>query len=384
MKYLKYITLGLLSTILFLTPSCSDDFLETTSTESAPSVVISGSVGGLYSALNGIHRKMVSQDLGIQGMGGEPGFMFSRDAHGDDMTWATNTWLQSHLNWSINKNNTSSYNVGIWRTYYQFILNANMILEALEKVSKTSSAEIIKADNIKGECLAIRAWSHFMLVQYYAKAYVAGSGNTQLGVPYRLNSGIESIARNTVEDVYAKINADLDMAQPLLVGYNGGVTHYTEKVVWGLKARVALTQQDYPKAADCASKAITLALAGGNKIMQTTELMNGFANITTATKDALYAAKTLDDQTVYFYSFYAYMSWNFNASAIRQGPKCINQATYDKMSATDLRRAWWDAAGTATVPATSYGKAKYQNRKFTARSTADPGETQRHGRDCVQ
>ncbi len=371
MKYLKYITLGLLSMFLVLTSGCSEDFLETTSTESISSLSISGSVDGLYVALNGIHRKMVSQDLGIQGMGGEPGFMFSRDAHGDDMTWATNTWLQTHLNWSINKNNSSSYNAGIWRTYYQFILNANMILEALEKVDKSSAADATKANYIKGECLAIRAWSHFQLVQYYAKAYIKGSENTQLGVPYRESSGVENMARNTVEEVYAKINADLDAAITLLAGYSAKVTHYTEKVVWGLKARVALTQQDYLNAGNYAERAITLATAEGLKLMQKTELTNGFANITTVTKDAMYAAVTQNDQTVYFYSFYAYMSWNFNATAIRQGVKCINKSTYDKMSTTDIRRAWWDPAGTATVPGSTYTKAKYQNRKFTARATSD-------------
>lgn len=372
MKYIKYLTLGLLSTFMLFTSGCSEDFLDTTSTESISSQSISNTVDGLYIALNGIHRKMVSQDLSIQAMGGEPGFMFSRDAHADDMTWTTNSWLQTHLNWAINKNNTSAYNVGIWRTYYQFVLNANMILEALQKVDLSNANNALKAKYIKGECLAIRAWAHFQLVQYYAKAYVAGTNNTQLGVPYKESSSVENVARNTVEEVYTKINADLDEASTLLAGYVAkGSNHYTEKVVWGLKARVALTQQNYQKAGDCAAQAITLSLAEGLKIMQKGELMNGFANITTTTKEAMYTAMTQADQTVYFYSYYAYMSWNFNATAIRQGVKCISQTTYDKMSATDLRRAWWDPAGTAAVPATSYAKAKYQNRKFTARSTAD-------------
>mgnify|MGYP007079155914 CR=1 FL=1 len=38
---------------------------------------------------------------------------------------------------------------------------------------------------------------------------------------------------------------------------------------------------------------------------------------------------------------------------------------------TDLRRAWWDPTGEASVPSSSYAKNAYQNRKFTARSTAD-------------
>lgn len=371
MKYIKYIKVVVLSSIVALTTACSDDFLSTNPTDQISSVTVSNTVDGLYLALNGIHRKMVSQDLGIQAMGGEPGFMYCRDAHADDITWVTNSWVQTHLNWSINKNNTSAYNAGIWRTYYQYILNANMILEALAKVDKSSAADAKKANYIQGECLAIRAWAHFQLVQYYAKAYVAGSVNSQLGVPYREKSEAVAMARNTVEEVYAKINADLDQAATLLAGYTAGLSHYTEKVVWGLKARVALTQQNYANAGDYAEKAIQLATAGGLKLMQKTELSNGFYSITTATKDAMYATIPLSDQTVYFYSFYAYMSWNFNSTAIRQGVKCINQATYDKMSATDLRRAWWDPTGTATVPATNYAKAKYQNRKFTSRTTAD-------------
>ena len=372
MKYLKYLTLGLLSSIIISTTSCSDEFLETTSSESVSSLSISNTVSGLYIALNGIHRKMISQDLEIQSMGGEPGFMYTRDAHGDDLTWSTNTWVQSHLNWQINKNSVSSYNAGIWRTYYQFILNANMILESLEKVDKSNAADATLANYVKGECLSIRSWSHFQLVQYFAKAYVAGTTNSQLGIPYRSSSSTENMARNTVEDVYSKINADLNDATTLLEGYSAkGVNHISEAVAWGYKARVALTQQNYEKAGEYAAKAITLATAKGLKIMQKAELMNGFSSITTTTKDAMYAAMTQSDQTIYFYSFYAYMSWNFNASAIRQGVKCISQSTYNKMSTTDLRRAWWDAAGTATVPATSYIKAKFQNRKFTARATSD-------------
>ena len=44
---------------------------------------------------------------------------------------------------------------------------------------------------------------------------------------------------------------------------------------------------------------------------------------------------------------------------------------YETMAETDLRRAWWDPTGEASVPSSSYAKNAYQNRKFTARSTAD-------------
>lgn len=372
MKYIKYIALGLLVSTAISHTSCSSDYLDTVPTQSVASGTINNTVDALYIALNGIHRKMVSQDLEIQAMGGEPGFMMSRDAHADDMVWSTNSWLQSHQTWSINKNASNTYSAGPWRSYYQFILNANMILEALEKVAKENVEQEEFANQIKGECLCIRAWAHFNLVQYYAKAYVAGATNSQLGVPYRESPELVNMARNTVEEVYTKINKDLDDAVTLLKGYEAkDINHYTEKVAWGLKARVALTQQNYAKAGEYAAEAIKVAESEGFRMMSKDEINNGFSDITTKTKDALYATMTQDDQTVYFYSFYAYMSWNFNATAIRQGVKCINQATYDKMSPTDLRRAWWDPTGKASVPASSYTKAPYQNRKFTARSDAN-------------
>ncbi len=375
MKHIKNITLGILTLAMLSATSCSGDYLDTTPTESVSSTTMATSLDNLYLALNGIHRKMVSQDLEIQAMGGEPGFMLSREALGDDFTWSTNTWLQaSHLAWGANTNASSVYNAGVWKTYYQFILNANLILENLETLEASkefSDSEQELYNHIKGECLCIRAWSHFQLVQYYAKSYVTGTTNTQLGVPYRLSSATVNMARNTVEEVYTNINTDLDEAITLLADYDANLNHYTEKVAYGLKARVALTQQNYSVAAANAVEAINVAELEGLNIMTADQLTSGFADITTDTEDAMYAAMTQDDQTVYFYSFYAYMSWNFNASAIRTGVKCISQSTYDLMSSTDLRRQWWDPTGTATVPSTSYTKRAYQNRKFTARSTAD-------------
>lgn len=372
----KHIAAGLLLSGSLVGTSCSSDYMDTIPTENVSFTTVSTSLDNLYLALNGIHRKMVSQDLGNQGLGGEPGFIIGREALADDLTWDTQTWHQGFLNWSYPTNATSSYNSGEWETYYKFILNANNILKALNDnfsdESKLTDSEKALANHIKGECLAIRALSHFNLVQYYAKPYRNGQDNSQPGVPYRTSPEIEPMARNTVEEVYTKIHGDLDEALNLLADYEpNDKNHYSLASVYGLKARALLTQQKYADAATAAVNSINEAEKDGCKIMSQSELMNGFANITSATKEAMYAAMTQNDQTVYFYSFYAYMSWNFNSSSIRTGIKCISQSTYDLMSPTDLRRQWWDPTGKAEVPATSYNQRVYQNRKFTARSTAD-------------
>ena len=377
-KSFKHLALGLIVAGSFMQSGCSSDYMDTIPSEQASTETVYSSLDNLYMALNGIHARMVSNDLGNQGLGGEPGFIIAREALADDMTWDTQTWHQGYLNWSYNTNPTSSYNSGIWETYYKFILNANLILEQLDKNYADSTEDLAKY--IKGECLTIRAWAHFQLVQIYANPYRNGQENNQLGVPYRTSSEVTAMARNTVEDVYNKINADLDEAITLLEGYKpDDVNHHSQSTALGMKARVTLTQQKYAEAAEVAAKAIEVAEKSGFQMMTKDQLADltqntvkcGFSDITSDTKDAMYADMTQDDQTIYFYSFYAYMSWNFNSSSIRTGIKCINQATYDMMSPTDLRRLWWDPTGKAHVPGKSYHQRVYQNRKFTARSTAD-------------
>ena len=369
MRYNKISTIVLAAAMALGLSSCSGDYLDTVPSNKVSEGSINASLENLYIALNGIHKEMVSQESGYQCLGGEPGFMFCRDMEADDITWITNTWCKAaYLGWSCNMNESSAYNFKYWTIYYQWILNANKIIAGVEEAPMTDAALY---NQVKGEALCIRAWAHFNLVQLYAKRYAAGGNNTQDGIPYRLTAATEEQARNSVEEVYQLINTDLDEACKLLVGINPGYHHYSEMVAWGLKARVAMAKQDYTNAATYAAKAIQLAEANGGALMQGDQLMCGFSDICSDTKEAMYAARTPDDKTVYFYSFYAYMSWNFNATAIRQGVKCINADTYDTMSETDLRRAWFDPTGEMDVPAKTYVKQPYQNRKFTARSSAD-------------
>ena len=107
------------------------------------------------------------------------------------------------------------------------------------------------------------------------------------------------MARNTVEEVYTKIHGDLDEALNLLADYEpNDKNHYSLASVYGLKARALLTQQKYADAATAAVNSINEAEKDGCKIMSQSELMNGFANITSATKEAMYAAMTQNDHVL--------------------------------------------------------------------------------------
>ena len=283
----------------------------------------------------------------------------------------------AYLGWQCNINNENGYNSVFWRLYYQWIENVNNLLEKLEKLNITELATSCKKlyEQIKGEALVMRSFCHFQLVQTYANRYEPNGSNTHLGLPYRdLEHKSGALARSTVEETYALINKDLDEGITLLEDKNiKELDHYSAKSAYAIRARVAMAMHQYDKAAVYAAKSIELAEAEGGMLMDASNLMNGFADITTKTNEALYAAMTKDDQTIYFYSFYAYMSWNFSSTAIRQGVKGINADTYDLMSETDLRRQWWDPTGKAEVPLSSFeaGTIPYQNRKFTARDVSN-------------
>ena len=369
MKRFKYTILALC--VAGLT-ACSDTFMETNPTDQIGETTVASSLENLYIALNGTHRAMVKQYLSSQGCGGEPSWDIDRDVLGEDLVHPTagNTRFLKTLQWVDHRDSKSTLTKFGFFFYYKLILNSNLLLNNVDEVDRTDENLY---SGVKGEALCFRAFGHFQLVQLYAERYKAGGGNTQLGIPYRKTPETGEIARNTVEECYQYINEDLDAAIELLKNYEAKeVTHFSLKVAYGLKARVLLAQQNYAEAAKYADLAIQTAEKEGHKLMNgKEELMGGFASMLTENKEAIWAANTQDDQTIYFYSYYAYMSWNFNSSAIRQGVKCINVDAYETMSETDLRRAWWDPTGEASVPSSSYAKNAYQNRKFTARSTAD-------------
>ena len=131
MRSIKNITLGLATVGVMFLSGCAGDYLDTIPSTSVSETTINTSLDNLYIALNGIHKEMVSQESGYQCLGGEPGFMMSRDAEADDMNWQTNTWMKAaYLGWQCNMNETNGYNYKFWQIYYQWILGNNQLMFA--------------------------------------------------------------------------------------------------------------------------------------------------------------------------------------------------------------------------------------------------------------
>lgn len=342
--------------------ACKSDFLDTSPTDQIGQKIVLNSLDNLYKALNGIHRVMIAQ-YSKRPCGGEPTMSLYKDTMGDDLVLTNNSSsFADALGWIEHRDPSSGLCLFGFEMYYKFILNANQLLENVDIVPNTDP---VLHDGIKGEALCFRAWSHFQLVQLYGIRYRAGVENSQLGVPYRKASSTEAMARNTVEECYAYIHEDLDEAISLLENYKAAaVTHFSLKVAYGIKARVFLTQQNYKDAAEYADLAIQTAEKEGFKLMEGDQLLCGFYNLLTEAKETIWGAHPLEDQSIWWWSYYAFMGWDIdNEREVR----CINSNLYETLSETDIRRSWWDPTGEAERPSWVMVSAPYQHRKFKAK-----------------
>ncbi|HEX7847608.1 MAG TPA: RagB/SusD family nutrient uptake outer membrane protein [Chitinophagaceae bacterium] len=343
---------------------CKKNYLERNPPDTLNNSLIFSNTKNAYAAINGMHRMMYVQWYGTQSLGGYSGNMIFMDVLGEDfvMTNQANGWFVSEYRWLGQRNDASTLNLFSYGFYYTFIANANAIIDNID------AAEGPEADkkNIKGQALAYRAWAYFQMVQLFGERFVAGAANDGMGMSLVLHTQTGAIPRNTVAETYVQINADLDAAITLLDGLTRPAkSHLNVNVARGLKARVALTQQNWAVAAQMA-----IAARNGYSLMSNTQYMSGFTD--TNNPEWIWGIDHRDDQPTYFYSFYAYLG-SFSSTNTRGNPKAILSTLYDKITATDIRKQLWDPTGTNTsFPLVASGtRYPYMTRKFQLANPAN-------------
>lgn len=364
----KYILLFAGVMVLGLS-SCKKDYLNTNPTDAVDNSVVFTTTASTDVALNGIYRYLFRKTAEIssnqQNKPGVGGIMLIQDFMGDDLHISSSNWFSSEASYNTTRNETNQILVYGYRTYYRIIANANLIIENVDGVSGPDADK----KRIKAEALTLRAYAHFGLVQLFAKRYnAAAKPNAQPGVPLMLSSKDTNKPRATVEDVYAAINKDLDDAIALNTPGVYNKSHVSIWVTKGMKARVALTMQDYPNAIKYAKDVVD---NGGFTLMTPAEYQTGFNNA--GLGEYMWASMPSVDQDDAFGSFYAQIAYNANTSFMRGNPKRINAALYNQISATDVRKKMWEPAPTATnfpLPSTSFARQPYMSRKFSVKLTA--------------
>ena len=356
-KYkLLFVTLIYLS---ITSNGCEKDYLNTTQTGSVDAGSAYATTKNAKAAINGIYRGFIVRYRGSQGYFGYPSLMLINDILAEDLVFsnASNGWHFNEHRWLTHRSDVGNLSIMPYEMYYRLIGNANVAIANIDNAVGTPAEK----NQIKGEALAIRAFSYFNLVQYYGKRYDASKKpNSTLGVSLVLEPTKEGIARSSVEDCYAQINKDLDEAGKLLTSARAAKSHFNKNVVRGIQARVALVQQNWSAAAAFATE----ARVGGGALMSIAQYQDGFAEINNP--EWMWGFDHLEDQSTYFGAFHSYISSNFNSSVNRQTPKTINKLIYDRIPTTDVRSKMWVKAPTAANSLTAPGgvRAPYMVQKF--------------------
>lgn len=181
--------------------------------------------------------------------------------------WIGSSWDSGRCNEMYNNNYNPNQTSGVWSAAYYVISAVNNVMDNLEG-KETPDVTAQDLNNLKAECLFLRALSHFDLVRTFAQPYCydkdgADGKGSHLGVPVVLKTDpAAKPARNTVKEVYEQIVADLLEAEKIIdpAYARAGVTDKTAVVtlpaIQALLSRVYLYSENWQGAADYANKVI--------------------------------------------------------------------------------------------------------------------------------
>ncbi len=233
----------------------------------------------------------------------------------------------------------------IWLNGYQIINQANLVVDYVDLVDEDRQA------TVEGEAKFLRALTYFDLVRLFGQQYETGEQNTQLGVPLTLNgiidySGDLEIPRNTVEEVYTQVVADLTDAYELLPPSNG---IFADKyAAQALLARVYLQMGNYEGARDAAHDVIENS---GHSLTST--YAAAFNNDVDSSEDVFAFQVTSQDGENDLIIHYA-----DQAAGGRGGDITINPAFIERFDANDDRGDYFYASAQSGATLTG----KYTNQ----------------------
>ncbi len=336
----KYLYILSASAVLTLGTAC-DSLMDTAPTASLGSEQIFSSASSAMTAVNGIYRAMYCAEWGPaweHENGGLMAYNLASNLMSEDMiqTAMGSGWFYYDYAHGIGSDWTLSQGrqAQCWNFFYTLISNANAVI-AQEK-NLTDDEDMAKY--VVGQAYALRAYCYLWLVQNYQQC-----DPTLPGVPvYTEPTTIESKGhgRGTVQDVYDRINEDLDDAIARLSTSSIQQlhsSHIDQYVAQGLKARALMVQKKYAEAELAAVEAMKSPLVQIVPFNQTAKV-NDVSN-----DNVMWGLAIQTDQSISNAGIYAHIDADSGTTYSEGAQFLISAWLYDSMSETDARRAWWTA-----------------------------------------
>ena len=348
--------------ILFLSvTSCKKDFLDT---QPSGNTITSSQVSRLAAASPAALQKL--EDASVKGIYafmrqsatyttshddfGQKAVDFGLDLMTEDMIMATDSWFIYDY---IYDDRNAAYRrpTFIWNFYYKIIYNANLILEQIDPA--TTNAEL---KGIRGQALALRAFSYFYLVRLFQNTY---KGNESAkGVPiYTSTASLEGKPRAPVSEVYEQITSDLEEAVSFLQGWTRTSKEAIDQsVAYGLQAQVYLTMERWAEAEAAARNA-----RNGYQLMSATDYKAGFNNI--GNPEWMWGADINTQSTTIYPSFFSMIdNTSPGYAGALQAYILVSKKLYDQIPATDVRKMVFnDPARTLSPNLPAYAQIKFRD-----------------------
>ena len=141
----------------------------------------------------------------------------------------------------------------VWRSHYSAVAVANEALAGLEKLGNPAHL-----NGCRAEALLCRAFAIFRMSNAFCMAYDPQKAGSYQGLPYPTEPGVPVEERGTLQQLYEKIDADIEEALPLLD--DGHLVtpkyHFNSKAAYAFAARFNLYYHKYDKAIKYATLAI--------------------------------------------------------------------------------------------------------------------------------
>lgn len=315
----------------------------------ASSEQIGASASALEAAVNGIPSKMVQSYL-----------VYGKQVHETDLAYPQLMIAQTEMlgdmyplgdnsgyDWFANYN---TFNRGFgensyfaylpWFTLYQFVKAANDVIAAVDITDESLTTNM---KGFAGIAYANRAFDYYMLMVLFEPTdniYTDCSKVLGLTVPIVDENTTGEIAKNNPrvsrEDMVAFILSDLDKAEECLQNYTPDSKLFPSlSVVYGLKAKVYLWNEDYANAATYARKAIDTSGCSPVTQAQWEDPTSGFNTANQAWMWYLhYTAESMGNLANFTGHISGEADWGYSALSMPG----IDRALYDKISDNDFRK----------------------------------------------
>lgn len=273
---------------------------------------------------------------------------------------------RSDTQWIYSDHSTSP----LWSYAYYTIARANNVINNLDdKVGKDATQQ--QVNNVKAEALFIRALCYFDLVITYCQPYnYNATEDDKMGVPLVLVTENGKPARDSKENVYNQIVADLLQAESIMADdyVRAGVTDKaatpTKPAIQALLSRVYLYMNKWQEAADYATKVIS------NKKYELAPADAYAAMFSAATApeggEIIFEVYGSDKNEYWDNSGWAHLPYTTTTDDKgSHGDVCATKDLYDLYSEGDVRKSMFKQHGNDYFPTKYSGKPKDSDPKFT-------------------